>query len=225
LVPVLEEICALCDETYPYYQLRRCSRCSRLYCWNCTALKEDYEVICLSCFRRMVSPRGLKSKYALLSIYLARRAKYGNYVTLSFKRLEEIIEDRLPYSAYHYDHWWNNIRGRSQSEAWLTTGWVVLEVNLEDQEVTFRRKEHLEGNVENQPSKTRKRREPLSKSFRALAYRRPRRRVGPSKTKIAMVQATLRNIERKSTLPEYRGKPKLRKAYEKRLYKPRGKPA
>jgi len=147
MVPVVEEICALCGETYPYYQLQRCYRCGRLYCGNCTALNEGHEVICLNCFRRMISPRGLKSKYAQLSIYLARRAKYASYATLSFRRIEEIIGDHLPYSAYHYNHWWKNIRGRSPSEAWLTTGWTVQEVSLKNQEVTFQRKEPSEADA------------------------------------------------------------------------------
>lgn len=130
MVPVIEEICGLCGVTYPYYQLQRCRRCGKLYCRNCVALNEAREVICLRCFRRIVSPIRLKSKYAQLSIYLARRVKYGDYVTLSFKRIEEIIGDHIPHSAYHRKHWWNNVRGRSQSEAWLSTGWIVQEVDL-----------------------------------------------------------------------------------------------
>ena len=147
MVPLIEEICTLCGEPYPYYQLRRCYKCGRLYCRNCVDFNEGHEVICLNCFRRMISPRGLKSKYAQLSIYLARRAKYASYATLSFRRIEEIIGDHLPYSAYHYNHWWKNIRGRSPSEAWLTTGWTVQEVSLKNQEVTFQRKEPSEADA------------------------------------------------------------------------------
>jgi len=220
MVPMIEEICALCGETYPYYQLQRCYRCSRLYCRNCVALNEDREVICLNCFRRIVSPRSFRSKYAQFSIYLARRAKYGKYVTLSFKRIEEIIGDNLPYSAYHYNHWWNNTRGPSHSEAWMTTGWIVQEVNLQNQQVTFQKKEPSEVKAENRTSSSKRRRRKIPESFKALAHRQPRRRKGLSKTKIAKVQARLKNVLRKDGRPQYRGKPKPKKAYEKRLYKP-----
>jgi len=219
MVPVIEEICPLCGETYPYYQLQRCYRCGRLYCRNCVALNEGREIICLNCFRRIVSPRGFKSKYAQLSIYLARRAKYGNHATLSFRRIEEIIGDDLPYSAHHNNHWWNNTRGPSHSEAWLTTGWIVQEVNLENQEVTFQKKEPSEAKGEDRASKGKGRRKRLSEAFKALAHKQPPKRKGLSKTKIARVQARARNIRRKSTGSEYRGKFKPRRAYEKRLYK------
>jgi len=223
MAPEIEEICALCGETYPYYQVQRCYRCGKLYCKNCTALNEDHQVICLNCFRRMISPRGLKSKYAQLSIYLARRAKYGNHVTLSFKRIEEIIGDRLPYSAYHYNHWWKNIRGRSPSEDWLTTGWTAQEVNLENQEVTFQRKELSEIKTEDQTSNRKRRRKRSSEAFKALARKQPQKRRIPSKTKIAKVQARSKNIQRKSAIPQYRGKIKPKKAYEKKIYKPEEK--
>lgn len=224
MVPPVEEICALCGETYPYYQTRRCSKCGRFYCGTCTALDENREVVCLNCFRRLVSPRRLKSKYGQLSVYLARRAKYGNYATLSFKRIEKIIGNDLPYSAYHYNHWWGNVRGRSPSEAWLTTGWAVQEIDLENQEVTFRRKESLESKHEDQNSSQKKRRRGLSASFKALAHKEHRIRRELSKTKIAKVQARSRNVQRRRDASRRSGKSKPKKPYEKRLYKPEQKP-
>jgi len=224
MVPIAEEICALCGEAYRYYQLQRCYKCNRLYCRNCTALDEENKTICLNCFRRIVSPRNFTSRYAQLSLYLARRAKYAEYATLSFKRIEEIIGDHLPYSAYHYNHWWNNTRRRSPSEAWMTTGWIVQKVNLENQEVTFQKKESSQARTETQSSNIRRRKKRLPESFKALARKHLQKKKVPSKTKVAKVQAMSKNLQRKAALPRYPAKLKPKKAYEKRLYKSREKP-
>ena len=223
---IVEDTCPICEETYPYFMLQRCSRCGRLYCRNCTVLNDLGEVLCLNCARRMVTPRFRpKSKYAPLSIYLARRAVYSSQVTLKFSKIEEIIGDVLPYSAYHSKSWWSNVRNRSPSEAWMTVGWRVKSVNLEREEVTFK-KEKKPASKDSSTKKTRRRRT-SKKAFRELVHKkfgRQRAKKGPSKTKIAILQARLKNLERASALPpSYRGL-KPRSAYEKRLYKPGEKP-
>jgi len=223
MVRPVEEICGLCGETFRYYELQRCHRCKRLYCRNCIALEQGQEILCLRCFRRIASPKGSMSKYSRLSIYLARRAKYGNYATLPFRRVEEIIRDDLPYSAYHYPHWWKNVRGRSPSEAWLTAGWTVQEVDLKNQQVIFQRKQAPESEAEHRPSKRKRRQKRLTQAFKALVHRQTRRKTGPSKTRTAKVQARAKNIGRAGVAPQYARRLKPRKAYEKRLYKPEEK--
>jgi len=219
---LIEEDCSLCGVTYPYYSLYRCTRCRRLYCRNCFLYDEERKVICLSCAKKRVFPGGPKSKYASLSTYLARRAKYGDQVTLAFSKIEEIIGDRLPSSAYSNRQWWGNNWGRSSSESWLTVGWKVQEVDLERNEVAFRKEKQTAAAA---PRK-RSRRKPVSQAFKALALRRrPRKPLGPSKTKVSRIQARLRNIERRrASIRQYKGKFKPRRAYEKRLYKPEEKP-
>jgi hypothetical protein len=55
---------------------------------------------------------------------------------------------------------------------------------------------------------------------------KPRTIKKPSLTKIAKVQARLKNIERQqSSMKSFRGKSKQRSAYEKRLFKPEAKPS
>ena len=44
-------------------------------------------------------PRRLGTKYCPLSEYLARRARYGDFATLTFAKIESIIGANLPYSA------------------------------------------------------------------------------------------------------------------------------
>ncbi len=218
---LIKEECSLCGGVYPYRSLHRCRRCRRLYCGNCVIFTEDRETVCLNCARKMVTPEGSKSKYAHLSIYLAGRARYRSQVTLPFNQIEEIIGDRLPSSAYNDRYWWSNTWSRSHSEAWLTVGWSVQEVNMNRREVTFQKEEATGVKT---PEKKR-RRKPLSKEFKALLRKsRPRKRRQPSKSKIAKAQARLKNIERIRSMKEYRGKLKPKGAYEKRLYKPREKP-
>jgi len=221
---LIEEDCSLCGVTYPYYSLYRCYRCGRLYCRNCFLYAEDGKVICLRCARRSISPKGQRSKYTFLSMFLAKRAKYSDHVTLGFAEIEEIIGERLPFSAYHYKHWWSNIRNRSPSEDWLTVGWSVQNLDLEKKEVTFRRDERPFIKASENRRK-RRRKAAVSASFKGLATKaKLRKRLSPSRSKIAVAQARIKNIERRRSIREYRGKFKPKRAYEKRLYKPEEKP-
>jgi hypothetical protein len=220
---MIEEDCSLCGATFPYYALFRCYICNRLYCRNCLIYDEEGKITCLRCAKRRLLPRAPRSKYAPLSAYLARKAKYANFVTLSFKQIEEIIGDELPHSAYDYENWWNNNLSRSQSEAWLTVGWKAETVKMAKKEVTFRK----ERPALTEAPKKRQRRKPASPAFRALALRRrPRKPLAPSKTKLAKTQARLKNIERQRATPRtHRGKFRSKSAYEKRLYRDTEKPS
>ena len=214
---LIEEDCSLCGATYPYRALYRCIRCGRLYCRNCFVFDEEGKVICLKCAARRVSPPVHGSKYASLSIFLARRAKYSNYVTLPFAEIEDIIGERLPFSAKNYKHWWSNIRNRSPSEAWLTVGWSVQNVDFEKKAVAFKKDKPTP--IQAMKARRKRRREPVSASFKALAAkRRIRKPRESSKTKIAMALARMKNIENREVRRKYKGKLKPKGAYEKRLY-------
>ena len=219
---VIEEECSLCGVTFPYYALSRCYRCNRLYCRNCLIYNEEEKPTCLKCAKRRLMPQAPRSKYTSLSTFLVRKAKYANFVSLSFKQIEDIIGDKLPNSAYDYEHWWNNNLNRSQSEVWLTVGWKVETVNLAKKEVTFRKEKPTPAEA----PKKRQRRKPVSPAFKALALeRRPRKPLGPSKTKLAKTLARYKNIERQRATPRtLKGKFKPKSAYEKKLYKATEKP-
>lgn len=219
---LIEEHCALCGVKHPYYSLYRCHVCRRGHCRNCFLYDVDGKILCLRCAKRRVSPRGPKSKYADLSMYLVRRSRYSKKVTLPFSKIEEIIGDRLPFSAHHYEHWWSNAWNRSPSEAWLTIGWSMQDVDLNKKEVTFVKDEQAEIRA----PITKMRRKPVSEAFKALARkRRTKKPSGPSKTRVAKVQARSRNIERqKIAIKEYRGKFQPKKMYEKKLYRAEEKP-
>lgn len=193
-------ICALCQGKYPSSALYTCGRCGLRYCGNCV-LFGDGGVICLRCAVKRVTPRTRESKYMKLGQFLARRAGGLSEITLSFYQIEEIIGERLPESARTRKTWWSNIRGRMPSEAWLTVGWAVKEVDLKGKMVRFIR--------ETEPKKEAKRKttEEAGPEFKALAFKARAteitlRKKRPSKTKLAMLQARLKNIER-----QRRGRP------------------
>jgi hypothetical protein len=107
----------------------------------------------------------------------------------------------------------------------MTVGWRVETVNLDGEEVTFRKEGRPTS--EDAPAKKKRRRRTSKKNFREFVRKKSRRRrakTGPSKTKIAIAQARLKNIERaRASTRGHRGL-KPRSAYEKRLYKPEEKP-
>ena len=71
----------------------------------------------------------------------------------------------------------------------------------------------------------RKRRNPVSPAFKALALKpKKRKRQIPSKSKIAAAKARIENIRRKSADQRHFRKFKPKSAYEKRLYKPDRRP-
>ncbi|MEM2889165.1 MAG: hypothetical protein QXR42_06780 [Candidatus Bathyarchaeia archaeon] len=220
MVP-LQEDCSLCGVTVPYYALSRCNRCKKLYCRNCLIYDEG-KPTCLRCAKQKLMPATPKSKYGPLSQFLVRRAQYSNFVTLSFKFIEEILGDKLPDSAYINEKWWSNSLSHSASEAWLTVGWKVENVDLIGKKASFRKEALTLIGIQ----KKKQRRKPLSPAFKALALKRkPKKLSGPSKTKIAKTLARYKNIERQKAVPKpLKGKFKPKSAYEKKLYKPAEKP-
>ncbi|MEM2673495.1 MAG: hypothetical protein QXG34_02100 [Candidatus Bathyarchaeia archaeon] len=209
-------VCALCEETYPRSTLYRCYNCGMLYCGNCVTL-ENGKIICLKCAVKRIFPRSPRNKYAYLSMLLARKAKFQNKITFSFAEIEGSIGEKLPKSAYERKDWWSNVRGRSPSETWLTVGWRVSEVNLKEKTVTFIKDGNQPAN-ELKVSHKHDKYKSASPKFKSLAVKvkvhlkKPR---GISKSKIAILQARLKNIERLRLARKYRGK----NPYEKRLYR------
>lgn len=216
---LLKDNCSLCGRIFPHSALRRCYRCRRWYCRDCITFTKDGEILCLNCARKSVSPKKFGTKYSPISRYLLRRAKYTNRATLNFVKIEGIIGDNLPFGAVRSKEWWANTSGTSQGRAWLTVGWNVQNVDLDNRTVTLARV----AGVETKPGKRRKQRKRSAHVFKLPVKPKPRR--VPSKTKIAKVQARLRNVERRRSLTKrYKGKLRPKPAQEKRLFKPDAKP-
>jgi len=223
----MREECSLCGEVFSYYQLRRCHRCGKLYCGNCVMFTWNKNMlrnvpVCLNCARRFVSPKKPGTKYSPLSEYLARRARYGDFASLTFAKIESIIGANLPSSASQNTQWWNNAASRTQAQAWMNVGWRVHAVNLNDRTVSFKR-------IASPKKETRKKRRKRTSKSAAKKFQPPRlqpfRRRRPSKTRVAKAWARLKNVERrKMSMRRYRGKFKPKPAFEKKLYKPEAKP-
>jgi len=216
--------CSLCGRIVPFSILRRCFRCGKLYCIDCTMFTDDGNIACLNCARRIVSPRKLGTKYSPLSRYLARRAGFTGRVTLSFAEIEGVIGDNLPFGALRNQEWWTNTKSSAQGQAWMNVGWRVHDINMNNRNVTFIRLESPQ--TATLRKRARRRTSTAVKEFRLRRPIRRRRPLKPSTSRIARAQARLRNVEReKSSARQYRGRLKPTPAYEKRLYKPEAKPS
>lgn len=89
------------------------------------------------------------SKYDPLRRHLA--AASDDMWRASFPEIEGILGFPLPRSAYAYPAWWSNdATGHSHSLAWLEAGWKTAQVDLQHQEVTFRK--DLSGAARETPS-------------------------------------------------------------------------
>lgn len=67
-------------------------------------------------------------KYESISNFLVQLEK--DIISLSFKEMNEILNDELPPSSYKYREWWANSRSHTQAHSWLDAGWIVDEVIL-----------------------------------------------------------------------------------------------
>ena len=212
----------MCKRVVPSSYLRRCFRCGRLYCFDCTMYNPEGYIICLNCARRAVSPTKFGTKYSSLSRYLLRRGMFTDRIVLRFAEMEGIIGDNLPFAALRDPDWWRNTRFTAQGRAWIDVGWTVENVDMSKRTVSLVRV--------SQPKETKRRtktKENRKTEFfkRPLRFPRPKKPMLPSKTKIAKVQARLRNIERQMAEGQMRSKSPSRSAYEKRLFKPGAKPS
>ena len=170
-------------------------------------------MLCLNCARRVVSPRSV-SKYAGLTGHLRFRSAFTDQVKLTFARIDGLIGSNLPIEAYRSEEWWNNTARTARAKAWLDAGWEVLEVNLKEGFVVFKKNRQLPvRKIRRKSSK-----ESISKPFTPVRVH-PYGRKAPSKTKVSRLYARIKNIERQRN-PSYginRGfKPKSQ--HEKKLF-------
>lgn len=95
-------------------------------------------------------------------------------------------------------------------------------MDLNQRTVTFIRIAEIPVKTEKRPKKS------VTKTWAKKTFRlsRPKRRMPPSKTKLAKAQARLKNVEReRAAIQRFTGKFKPRHAHEKRLFKPEAKPS
>jgi len=78
-----------------------------------------------------------KSKYYPLFQYLSRQPDAGLLLELSFAEVEEILGKPLPRSAKTARAWWANSQ-TAHGRSWQEAGWLVDDVDFEDELVVFR---------------------------------------------------------------------------------------
>jgi hypothetical protein len=180
------------------------------------ATGDPTRMLCLNCARRVVSRRSV-SKNDRLKGYLLFRGAFTSTVRLSFARIDGIIGENLPMSAYRSEKWWENSPSSPHAKGWLDAGWEVREVNLKEGFVVFKKVREVQARRRGSATE-------IKKPFTPVRVRIPKPKT-PSKTKVSKLYARLRNLERKRTaMPTYHGSFKPRPKHEKRLFKPDEKP-
>jgi len=91
------------------------------------------------------------SKYSPLESFLEHSGKAE--MTLSFAKIEKILEFPLPTSARKYAAWWsNNATGHVNAEAWLSAGYKAAQVDLSDETLVFIRDNSLAKSLTDSPN-------------------------------------------------------------------------
>lgn len=84
--------------------------------------------------------RRSSSRYSKFAEFL--QDKPDSYV-VSFAEIEEALGGELPASARKHRAWWANTERNTQARAWAESGYVVVEVDLDQEQVTFERDKRL----------------------------------------------------------------------------------
>jgi len=74
----------------------------------------------------------MAGKYTPLHNFLKNLDPKQKEITLSFTKIEAIINDKLPYSSKHYTAWWSNEQegNHVHAHAWMNAGWKVDSVDM-----------------------------------------------------------------------------------------------
>jgi DNA-binding transcriptional regulator YiaG len=82
------------------------------------------------------------SKYQPLQEYLSRSDR-PDQVIMTFAEIETLIGTLLPKSARSSRAWWSNrSKGALQATAWMNSGYLAAEVDLQAEQVIFRKPSH-----------------------------------------------------------------------------------
>jgi len=182
------------------------------------ATGDPTRLLCLNCARRTVSPRSF-SKYGGLTSYLKFRASFTNVVKLGFAKIDGIISDNLPMSAYRDEGWWSNMPTNVHAKAWLDAGWNVQEVDLKEGYVIFKKVKEVQKGFRRRTIESQ-----VKKPFTPVRVIIPKSRI-PSKTKVSRLYARVKNLERqRASMPVYHGSFRPKPMHEKKLFKSKEKP-
>jgi len=77
------------------------------------------------------------AKYNPLRDFLATYR--ANQLHLAFEQIETMIGSKLETEAYTFKSWWDNDARNPQAIAWLSSGWEVFDVSLQQRGVVLKR--------------------------------------------------------------------------------------
>ncbi len=82
----------------------------------------------------------MKGKYEPLYNWLLAQESSSGIIHVTYKEIERILGEKLPFSAKIYPAWWaNGDNSHVHAKAWLSAGWKVESVNFSGESVTFRK--------------------------------------------------------------------------------------
>lgn len=79
------------------------------------------------------------SRYHPLHVHLAGVSKDIKTYEMSFDEITTVMGARLPKSAEDHRAWWANTESHSQALAWISAGWKVDGVDLNNRLIHFTR--------------------------------------------------------------------------------------
>ena len=78
------------------------------------------------------------SKYAPLGAHLRESGR--DEIAMTFGKIQTVIGESLPESAYRHQAWWsNNPSNNPMTRVWLEAGYETLEVNMDGRRLRFRK--------------------------------------------------------------------------------------
>lgn len=77
-------------------------------------------------------------KYRYLSDYLYKATE--DSIRLTFDEIEQILNDKLPSSAYQHRAFWANTESHSIAISWMSVGYQTVEVDLANRYVVFEKR-------------------------------------------------------------------------------------
>ena len=79
-------------------------------------------------------------KYDALKRYLISKTNAGERnVSMTFSEIERVLGDSLPGSEREHRSWWGNDKTHVQARAWMGAGWKIGHVDINSEQVTFKR--------------------------------------------------------------------------------------
>ena len=80
-------------------------------------------------------------KYNRLTEYLERCGK--TEIRLTLQEIQDILGFSLDESAFRYREFWANCTASTKAFSWMEAGYEIIETNLKEQTLTFRKKDWI----------------------------------------------------------------------------------